>query len=162
MAGLSHATATLSLGSPTNAPIEITKPTSSVVEIGANAQSDMVQSLPTSSPLAYHMQLSSKGSNGAGFGTVRVRTLPNGHQAYNGTVSVGALEEVPPPCASVMGSKKKGTIFRCESCSKVYRHPSCLIKHRWEHSPHWKEANKFLLSKHQQVQLLEVCGCNYL
>lgn len=52
--------------------------------------------------------------------------------------------------------KKRGTIFKCESCSKVYRHPSCLIKHRWEHSPHWREASKFLLSKHQQVQLLEV------
>lgn len=63
---------------------------------------------------------------------------------------------------------------------QVYRHPSCLIKHRkfrfyestfhlssyrnlttfwvlgWEHSPHWREASKFLLSKHQQVQLLEV------
>ena len=38
---------------------------------------------------------------------------------------------------------------------KVYRHPSCLVKHRWEHSPHWREASKFLLSKHQQVQLLE-------
>ena len=40
---------------------------------------------------------------------------------------------------------------------QVYRHPSCLIKHRWEHSPHWREASKFLLSKHQQVQLMEVC-----
>lgn len=39
---------------------------------------------------------------------------------------------------------------------QVYRHPSCLIKHRWEHSPQWREASKFVLSKHQQVQLLEV------
>lgn len=73
--------------------------------------------------------------------------------------------------------KKRANIFKCESCSKVmqrspvrhpplsqaltcfcqvYRHPSCLIKHRWEHSPHWRESSKFLLSKHQQVQLLEV------
>ncbi|KAI8970551.1 hypothetical protein BD414DRAFT_581730 [Trametes punicea] len=83
--------------------------------------------------------------------------------------------------------KKRGTIFKCESCSKVrtmspsifdvarlpdllrppvwgyraglvYRHPSCLIKHRWEHSPHWREASKFMLSKHQQVQLLEAAA----
>ncbi|OCH88010.1 hypothetical protein OBBRIDRAFT_795646 [Obba rivulosa] len=54
--------------------------------------------------------------------------------------------------------KKRSTIFKCESCSKVYRHPSCLIKHRWEHSPHWREASKFLLSKHQQVQLLEAAA----
>lgn len=51
--------------------------------------------------------------------------------------------------------KRKGMVFRCESCSKVYRHPSCLSKHRWEHSPHWTSSSKLLLSKHQQVQLLE-------
>ena len=32
------------------------------------------------------------------------------------------------------------------------------MKHRWEHSPHWREASKFLLSKHQQVQLLEAAA----
>ncbi|KAI0254552.1 hypothetical protein BJV78DRAFT_1280122 [Lactifluus subvellereus] len=72
----------------------------------------------------------------------------------------------PPPAdskAMVTGAlmkngKKRGTIFTCESCSKVYRHPSCLIKHRWEHTPHWREASKFLLSKHQQVQLMEAAA----
>ncbi|KIM54938.1 hypothetical protein SCLCIDRAFT_334639 [Scleroderma citrinum Foug A] len=52
--------------------------------------------------------------------------------------------------------RKRGSTFTCESCSKVYRHPSCLIKHRWEHTPQWREASKFVLSKHQQVQLLEL------
>jgi len=56
------------------------------------------------------------------------------------------------------GKSKKGTIFKCETCSKVYRHPNCLVKHRWEHSPHWREASKFLLSKHQQVQMLEAAA----
>ncbi|GHJ87690.1 hypothetical protein NliqN6_4092 [Naganishia liquefaciens] len=51
--------------------------------------------------------------------------------------------------------KRKGMVFKCESCAKVYRHPSCLSKHRWEHSPHWASSSKLLLSKHQQVQLLE-------
>ena len=90
--------------------------------------------------------------------------------------------------------KKRGTIFKCESCSKVcvslslcdvpsidtWPHRSTailpvslstvvrvllyslrhlivlsLILTGWEHSPHWREASKFLLSKHQQVQLLE-------
>lgn len=41
---------------------------------------------------------------------------------------------------------------------QIYRHPSCLIKHRWEHTPHWREASKFVLSKHQQVQLLEAAA----
>lgn len=52
--------------------------------------------------------------------------------------------------------KKRGHIYVCEQCAKQYKHPSCLIKHRWEHSPHWREASKFVQSKHQQVQLLEV------
>jgi hypothetical protein len=61
--------------------------------------------------------------------------------------------------------KRRGTDFKCESCSKVYRHPSCLIKHRWEHTPHWKglgaggganSVGAMGLSKHQQVQMLEV------
>jgi hypothetical protein len=177
MAGLSHATATMTLGSPpvSYRGIEMPKPAGPVLD---NTQARSVgsgigaQSLPASSPLGYHIPLRSGSGlpttatsgtaaaassiNPANGGSARVKNLPNGHQAYNGTVSVGALEEMPPPYATVLGSKKKGTIFRCESCSKVYRHPSCLIKHRWEHSPHWKEANRFLLSKHQQVQLLEV------
>ncbi|KAF7428619.1 hypothetical protein PC9H_007846 [Pleurotus ostreatus] len=54
--------------------------------------------------------------------------------------------------------KKRGMDYKCESCSKIYRHPSCLIKHRWEHTPQWREASKFVLSKHQQVQLLEAAA----
>lgn len=42
------------------------------------------------------------------------------------------------------------------SLVQMYRHPSCLVKHRWEHTPQWREASKFMLSKHQQVQVLEV------
>ncbi|CDU24288.1 uncharacterized protein SPSC_03359 [Sporisorium scitamineum] len=60
------------------------------------------------------------------------------------------------------GKSSKGgkheELHRCESCAKVYRHPSCLIKHRWEHTVYWKEASKFLMSKHQQVQLLEAAA----
>ena len=91
------------------------------------------------------------------------------HQRRHGT------EESPPPPPPLMlptssspsssvndDSETKDmshqTIHKCESCSKVYRHPSCLIKHRWEHTMYWKEASKFLMSKHQQVQLLEAAA----
>ncbi|KAG0061478.1 hypothetical protein BGZ90_003563 [Linnemannia elongata] len=43
-------------------------------------------------------------------------------------------------------------------CGKVYKHPNCLWKHRWLHSQYWKSATKFLLSKHQQVQLMEAAA----
>ncbi|KZW00849.1 hypothetical protein EXIGLDRAFT_720460 [Exidia glandulosa HHB12029] len=59
------------------------------------------------------------------------------------------------PTSPTSPKHKRGIIYKCETCSKIYRHPSCLIKHRWEHSPHWAESSKLLLSKHQQVQLLE-------
>lgn len=60
--------------------------------------------------------------------------------------------------SSVKNGGKELPIHRCESCNKVYRHPSCLVKHRWEHTVYWKEASKFLMSKHQQVQLLEAAA----
>lgn len=80
--------------------------------------------------------------------------------AQDGTGVVQAPNEISAGGITIRNGtgKKRGTIFKCESCSKVYRHPSCLIKHRWEHSPHWREASKFLLSKHQQVQLLEAAA----
>ncbi|KAG6856521.1 hypothetical protein H0H87_003609 [Tephrocybe sp. NHM501043] len=62
------------------------------------------------------------------------------------------------PISIGKSGKKRGVDHKCESCSKIYRHPSCLIKHRWEHTPHWREASKFVLSKHQQVQLLEAAA----
>ncbi|KAF9501550.1 hypothetical protein BDN71DRAFT_1585246 [Pleurotus eryngii] len=62
------------------------------------------------------------------------------------------------PIAIGKNGKKRGMDYKCESCSKIYRHPSCLIKHRWEHTPQWREASKFVLSKHQQVQLLEAAA----
>ncbi|KAJ8515117.1 hypothetical protein ONZ45_g7419 [Pleurotus djamor] len=62
------------------------------------------------------------------------------------------------PIAINKNGKKRGMDYKCESCSKIYRHPSCLIKHRWEHTPQWREASKFVLSKHQQVQLLEAAA----
>lgn len=54
--------------------------------------------------------------------------------------------------------RRKGMVFKCENCSKEYRHPSCLIKHRWEHSPHWREPTQISMSKHQQVQMLEAAA----
>ncbi|KIY62869.1 hypothetical protein CYLTODRAFT_426591 [Cylindrobasidium torrendii FP15055 ss-10] len=68
------------------------------------------------------------------------------------------LAGLAKPVIIPKNGKKRGVDHKCESCSKVYRHPSCLIKHRWEHTPHWRESSKYVLSKHQQVQLLEAAA----
>ncbi|KAI9929287.1 hypothetical protein ASPWEDRAFT_168873 [Aspergillus wentii DTO 134E9] len=48
--------------------------------------------------------------------------------------------------------------LRCERCGKGYKHGSCLSKHMWEHDPAWTITSKLLISKHQQVQLLEAAS----
>ncbi|KAL2752499.1 hypothetical protein ACRALDRAFT_1065619 [Sodiomyces alcalophilus JCM 7366] len=48
--------------------------------------------------------------------------------------------------------------LRCETCGKGYKHSSCLTKHLWEHTPEWSLTSKLLISKHQQVQLLEAAS----
>ncbi|KAF9336625.1 hypothetical protein BG006_007951 [Podila minutissima] len=47
---------------------------------------------------------------------------------------------------------------KCTHCGKAYKHLNCLWKHRWEHSKYWKSATKFMLSKHQQVQMMEAAA----
>lgn len=48
--------------------------------------------------------------------------------------------------------------LNCEECGKGYKHVSSLAKHLWEHTPEWKMTKKFVMSKHQQVQLLEAAS----
>ncbi|KAB8343072.1 hypothetical protein FH972_022666 [Carpinus fangiana] len=48
--------------------------------------------------------------------------------------------------------------LKCETCGKGYKHGSCLTKHLWEHTPEWALTSKLLISKHQQVQLLEAAS----
>lgn len=54
------------------------------------------------------------------------------------------------------GRLKEG--LRCEACGKGYKHISSLAKHLWEHTPEWNVTKKLLISKHQQVQLLEAAS----
>ncbi|KAM5430751.1 hypothetical protein McanMca71_005173 [Microsporum canis] len=48
--------------------------------------------------------------------------------------------------------------LKCDRCGKGYKHSSCLTKHMWEHDPAWAVTSKLLISKHQQVQLLEAAS----
>ncbi|CAL3964803.1 unnamed protein product [Diplocarpon coronariae] len=56
------------------------------------------------------------------------------------------------------GKKALGSDLKCEKCGKGYKHSSCLSKHLWEHTPEWSLTSKLLISKHQQVQLLEAAS----
>ncbi|KAK5990016.1 hypothetical protein PT974_08279 [Cladobotryum mycophilum] len=56
------------------------------------------------------------------------------------------------------GKKSNRVEIRCETCGKGYKHSSCLTKHLWEHTPEWSYTSKLLISKHQQVQLLEAAS----
>jgi hypothetical protein len=56
------------------------------------------------------------------------------------------------------GKRISGSELRCEKCGKGYKHSSCLTKHLWEHTPEWQYTSKLLISKHQQVQLLEAAS----
>lgn len=62
--------------------------------------------------------------------------------------------------STLSSSKKKQSNgeLKCETCGKGYKHSSCLTKHLWEHTPEWSITSKFLISKHQQVQLLEAAS----
>lgn len=68
----------------------------------------------------------------------------SGHRKHDGESSSPPRLAVPPsgsPASSVdaegdykdvHGSYQSNQLLhKCESCSKVYRHPSCLVKHRW-------------------------------
>ncbi|CAG8983819.1 hypothetical protein HYALB_00006785 [Hymenoscyphus albidus] len=56
------------------------------------------------------------------------------------------------------GKKANGGDLKCDKCGKGYKHSSCLTKHLWEHTPEWSFTSKLLISKHQQVQLLEAAS----
>lgn len=56
------------------------------------------------------------------------------------------------------GKKSNGSELKCGTCGKGYKHSSCLSKHLWEHTPEWSYTSKLLISKHQQVQLLEAAS----
>ncbi|OAD67476.1 C2H2-type zinc finger transcription factor [Phycomyces blakesleeanus NRRL 1555(-)] len=60
--------------------------------------------------------------------------------------------------ARLSAEPKNYQAHRCDACGKVYKHLNCLVKHRWEHSDEWELTSKFLLTKHQQVQMLEAAA----
>ncbi|KAI1319172.1 hypothetical protein EDD11_004815 [Mortierella claussenii] len=65
---------------------------------------------------------------------------------------------MPTRRAGVPGDEEGVDSSKCPDCGKLYKHATSLLKHRWEHSAYWKPATKFLLTKHQQVQMMEAAA----
>ncbi|KAI9591489.1 hypothetical protein BDF19DRAFT_426244 [Syncephalis fuscata] len=74
-------------------------------------------------------------------------TVLHVHSSSTATTTTNTLSTMT--AHSMMGR------FACPDCGKLYKHPGCLGKHRWEHHEHWSSVSRLLLTKHQQVQLME-------
>ena len=133
----------------------------------AASEADVKTRRSPDAPMSYTMPTGSAGSMEAaarefGMGQNHARNSsedsipPMLHPS--GSPSSTATDDADMKDSSAGSHGQHPIIHKCESCAKVYRHPSCLIKHRWEHTMYWKEASKFLMSKHQQVQLLEAAA----
>lgn len=68
---------------------------------------------------------------------------------------VKKMEELPGGSIAMTVYQPSDQGFSCKTCGKMYKHPSCLSKHSWEHTLHWKVLADLPLTKHQIVQMLE-------
>ncbi|GAA6031886.1 hypothetical protein JCM8097_003319 [Rhodosporidiobolus ruineniae] len=141
--------------SPQAIPVPLpASPYSPNLALSPTLSSSVGKSKTTKSTKSRRLSTSAHSGRPSGLAT----SLPAGGLAGRGragSVSQGGVDGLDDDAALAASGgkarKDKGQTFECEKCSKVYRHSTCLTKHRW----HWKEASKLLLSKHQQVQLLE-------
>lgn len=88
--------------------------------------------------------------------------------ARQGSVSSASTTNAPPVAllsrrfvARRISEGETGRLkeeLKCQACGKGYKHISSLAKHLWEHTPEWSMTSKLLISKHQQVQLLEAAS----
>ncbi|KAI8064379.1 hypothetical protein BC940DRAFT_348680 [Gongronella butleri] len=85
-------------------------------------------------------------------------TISNYTIAHDASSGESAYTTTMTTTASALPSAAAPATLVCDGCGKTYKHPSCLAKHRWEHSDVWDMASQLLLTKHQQVQLLEAAS----
>ncbi|KAJ1835766.1 hypothetical protein LPJ63_000830 [Coemansia sp. RSA 2711] len=76
------------------------------------------------------------------------------------------MSSSPEPGSLSPGARSSSSPGRssctCDVCGKRYKHRSCLHKHLWEHHDAWEACLKYNLTKHQQVQMMEVSSaCSF-
>ncbi|KAF3926223.1 hypothetical protein ABW20_dc0100207 [Dactylellina cionopaga] len=93
-----------------------------------------------------------------GIGTALKEAVPENAIGEEGELETELAKKARGPSDGPEdGQHVKGEL-KCEHCGKGYKHSSCLTKHLWEHTPEWSYTSKLLISKHQQVQLLEAAS----
>ncbi|CAI7617914.1 unnamed protein product [Penicillium manginii] len=173
-------THSISLGA-VNANHRVTR-RKSVTTVAANAAALVAASLQeggesTSLPMAAHRRslggrkgLESTSVGGAsGFSSYLSRSMnspsqeppvarkasPSNSDADGKAIPKGRNRRASEGAQIRLDGKRNPASIRCDRCGKGYKHGSCLSKHMWEHDPAWAITSKLLISKHQQVQLLE-------
>ncbi|KAF8536922.1 hypothetical protein BDD12DRAFT_848941 [Trichophaea hybrida] len=91
--------------------------------------------------------------NGSAIADGHAPEVSRGARSRRASEGAGALGAV-----GKIGRMRSGSELKCDKCGKGYKHSSCLTKHLWEHTPEWSYTSKLLISKHQQVQLLEAAS----
>ncbi|EPS36127.1 hypothetical protein H072_10395 [Dactylellina haptotyla CBS 200.50] len=113
---------------------------------------------PPSSFPTHGVSALTSGFRKSSFGTALKEVVPENAIEEDGELGPGSARKARRPSDGPEdGQHVKGEL-KCEHCGKGYKHSSCLTKHLWEHTPEWSYTSKLLISKHQQVQLLEAAS----
>lgn len=140
----------------TNKPLSFQQPTfnqKSTLSF-SNSQPNNLKSFPTSSQNSLSTTNSRRRSNSIGLGNVSPGCLPQGPPQ---NIPLLSRKFVARRISEGETGRLKEEL-KCQACGKGYKHITSLAKHLWEHTPEWSMTSKLLISKHQQVQLLEAAS----
>ncbi|KAJ5289961.1 DNA excision repair protein ERCC-6-like 2, partial [Penicillium atrosanguineum] len=116
-----------------------------------------LESASVGSPSGYASYLS-RSVNSPSQEPVPRKSSPSNSEADSKSISKGRNRRASEGGQMKSDGKRNPADLRCDRCGKGYKHGSCLSKHMWEHDPAWNITSKLLISKHQQVQLLEAAS----
>lgn len=139
----------------TKKPLSFQQPTfNQKSTLSLNSQPSNLKSFPTSSQNSLSTTNSRRRSSSAGLGNVSPSCMPQGPPQ---NIPLLSRKFVARRISEGETGRLKEEL-KCQACGKGYKHITSLAKHLWEHTPEWSMTSKLLISKHQQVQLLEAAS----